>query len=98
SVEARGDELHGIVALPKWLDGALDERKVSATWDRETKTLAGLALVRNPRVSDAALMAAFAVDEAVREGDSAVEAIRTLFAAARHDTPEGQLVMQELHN
>jgi hypothetical protein len=54
-----GDELHGIVALPKWLDAILDERKVSATWDRATKRLAGLALVRNPRVSDAALMAAF---------------------------------------
>jgi hypothetical protein len=54
-----GEELHGIVAIPKWLDSVLDERKVSATWDRATKTLKGLALVRNPRVSDAALMAAF---------------------------------------
>lgn len=97
SVEARGDELHGIVALPKWLDSALDERKVSATWDRATKTLAGLALVRNPRVSDAALMAAFAVDEIVREGLD-LEAIRAIFATSRHDTPEGQQIMQELHN
>lgn len=98
SVEARGDELHGIVALPKWLDSALDERKVSATWDRETKTLAGLALVRNPRVTDAALMAAFAVDEAVRDGDSGVDALKAWFASTRHDTPEGQQIMQELHN
>jgi hypothetical protein len=99
SVEARGDELHGIVALPKWLDSALDQRKVSATWDRATKTLAGLALVRNPRVSDAALMAAFAVDEILHEdGDAAIEALTSWYAAARHDTPEGQQIMQELHN
>lgn len=61
SVEASDDgtELHGIVALPKWLDNVLDERKVSTTWLRDKKILTGLALVRNPRVSDAALMAAF---------------------------------------
>jgi cation transport regulator ChaB len=97
SVETRGDELHGIVALPKWLDAALDERKVSATWDRNTKTLAGLALVRNPRVTDAALMAAFAVDEVLHD-ESALETLAAWFAGTRHDTPEGQQIMQDLHN
>jgi hypothetical protein len=70
-------ELHGIVAIPKWLDDMLPERKVSATWDRQTKTLVGLALVRHPRVQDAALMAAFA--EAKRhdtyEGQSAIQMV-----------------------
>lgn len=57
-----GHALYGDVRLPKWLDDLLEagERKVSCTWDRATKRLTGLALVRNPRISDAALMAAFA--------------------------------------
>lgn len=57
-----GWSLNGTVALPQWLDDAIGDTpcKVSATWDRESKTLQGLALVLNPRVEDAALMAAFA--------------------------------------
>lgn len=57
-----GSTLFGRVKLPKWLDSALgtSQRKVSTTWDRNTKRLKSLALVVNPRVSDAALMAAFA--------------------------------------
>lgn len=70
-------ELHGIVALPKWLDEMLPERKVSATWDRQTKQLVGLALVRHPRVEDAALMAAFAESRRhdTYEGQSALQMI-----------------------
>lgn len=77
-----GQSLHGSVSLPKWLDDALGDtdRKVSATWDRATKTLQGLALVLSPRVPDAALMSAYAA------------------FAARHDTPHGQMAMQELHD
>lgn len=63
AVEAADDgTLYGVTALPKWLDDLLEEgeRKVSATLDRATKRIAGLALVRSPRVTDAALMAAFA--------------------------------------
>jgi hypothetical protein len=45
--EVRGDELHGTVRLPKWLDEALDagKRKVQCRWDRETKRLDGLCFV-----------------------------------------------------
>lgn len=91
-----GWSLQGTVALPKWLDDALEgsERKVSATWDRGTKTLQGLALVRNPRVSDAALMAAFAVEEALQD----TSVLEALFAGNRHSTPEGQMAMQEMHD
>lgn len=58
----KGKELFGAVELPSWLDNLLapEERKVSCTWDRATKKLKALALVRTPRVPDAALMAAFA--------------------------------------
>lgn len=99
-----GWDLLGTVALPKWLDDALEGtgRKVSATWDRATKRLAGLAIVENPRVTDAALMAAFSVNEiAHAEGDEqtqALDALMAYFAAARHDTPSGRMAMQELHD
>lgn len=61
AVEREGRDLLGVVALPAWLDGVLaeGERKVSCTWDRATKRLIGLALVRSPRVPDAALLSAF---------------------------------------
>lgn len=51
----------GTVALPKWLDEALGDaaRRVSLTWNRATKTIAGIALTNTPRVADAALFAAF---------------------------------------
>lgn len=64
-VGADGRTLLGTVAIPKWLDGLLEDsgRKVSCEWDRVTKRLAGLALVNRPRVPDAALMAAFAESE-----------------------------------
>lgn len=57
-----GKTLVGSVALPRWLSDALGSEpvKVSTTWDRLTKKLMGLALVRHPRVSDAALMSAYA--------------------------------------
>lgn len=58
-----GWSLYGTATIPQWLDENLeDNRKVSCTWDKGSKTLKKLALVRNPRVSDAALMAAFAAD------------------------------------
>jgi len=55
-----GWSLYGTVALPPWLDEQLGgECKVSCTWNRDTKHLQKLALVQNPRISDAAIMAAF---------------------------------------
>lgn len=78
-----GASLFGETELASWLDARLtdDERKVSCTWDRERKTLAKLALVRSPRVSDAVLMSAYSD-----------------FAMTRHNTPEGQMAIQEIHD
>lgn len=63
SVEASADgrELHGITHLPRWLDEALGagKRKVSAAFDRLTKTILELSMVENPRIMGAELMAAF---------------------------------------
>lgn len=57
-----GKTLMGKVAIPEWLDKAVGNvpLKVSCTWDRASKKLAKLALVLQPRVSDAAIMSAFA--------------------------------------
>jgi hypothetical protein len=58
--------LQGQVELPGWLDRLLgaSERKLSALWDRATKTLKRVSLVREPRIPDATfnqrLVAAFA--------------------------------------
>ncbi len=72
---ADGWSLIGTVKLPKWLDEQLGDadRKVSATWDRVTKRLNKLALVRNPRVKDAAVMAAFMAHEFSDSVDDASE-------------------------
>jgi len=77
-----GQELYGDVALPVWLDELAGKagRKVSAVWDRATKSLRGLGLVLDPAVPDAALLSAFVT------------------FAKRHDTPHGQMAMQDLHD
>jgi hypothetical protein len=81
AVRARGEEMFGEVAIPAWLDEVCGEDPigVSCEFDRTSKKLVGLALVRSPRVSDAAIFSAYA-------------------EFARHDTPEGQMVMQDLHD
>lgn len=58
-IYASGTSLMGDVCIPQWLDSTLDKRGLSATWDRASKRLVRAALVRTPRVTDAALMAAF---------------------------------------
>lgn len=60
--DADAARLRGEVAVPLWLDEQLagHERRLSCEWDRSTKTLTGLALTTNPRIPEAALMAAFA--------------------------------------
>jgi hypothetical protein len=87
-----GTTLMGDVQLPRWLDSVLEEgnRKVSCTWDRATKQLRKLALVRTPRVSDAALMAAFSAANP--------DADVTDFGRRRHNTPSGQYAVQNLHD
>jgi hypothetical protein len=66
AVEARGRDLFGTVAIPEWLHETVGDKplKVSLEWIRKTKRIAGNALVLNPRVPDAALMAAFSASAA----------------------------------
>ncbi|MGN6810144.1 MAG: hypothetical protein ACTHMP_04660, partial [Thermomicrobiales bacterium] len=82
---ADGWSLYGTVALPQWLDEQLGgECKVSCTWDRNTKTLTKLALVNNPRVPDAAIMAAFAASQRhdTADGQFTLQMIHDLAARA----------------
>jgi hypothetical protein len=83
-VSPDGRTLFGTVALPRWLDSLLNdgERKVSCAFHKLSKRLLKLSLVINPRVNDAALMAAFSSSD----------------FAQRQDTPEGQSVMQMIHD
>jgi hypothetical protein len=91
NIDADGKTLLGTVAMPSWLDALIDdsERKVSCTWDRATKRLTGLALVRNPRIEDAVLMAAFGAADTV--------SIPADFAGKRHSAAD-TADMQTIHD
>jgi len=103
AAEVKGDELHGTVRLPKWLDDVLDagKRKVSCEWDRATKRLRKLSLVPEPRIPDAVLMAAFSAahPEAVPAADPS-DLLGGLVAAftARKRHPTLDRAMQHIHD
>jgi hypothetical protein len=81
AVEARGKDLFGTVAIPRWLHETIGDKplKVSLEWIRKTKRIVGNALVLNPRVPDAALMAAFSADFAgKRHSADDQESIQTI--------------------
>ena len=101
-----GKSLIGTVKFPKWLDKVLStvEKKVSATWDRTTKRLTKLALVRNPRVKDAAIYAAFMANEFADElegttqsefADTMAQLIEEHFGKKTWD---GSEMMQRIHD
>lgn len=60
-VMLKGNVLHGEMAVPRWLHDLFPSQPipVSTTWSRTDKRIIGLALAANPRVSEAAMMAAF---------------------------------------
>jgi hypothetical protein len=81
----------GEALIPAWLDGVLDKdnRRLSAAFCRKTKKMIGCSLVRNPRVSDAALMAAFAASGLPMDG-SVVAQVPGGPAAGSHADPDGK--------
>lgn len=104
-----GYDLIGTARIPKWLDSVLGEgaKKVSATWDRASKTLTKLALVRNPRVADAALMAAFTANETAKNTEFEPllkEILEQWFSKDEnlsdfaHRTWEGKSTLQGIHD
>lgn len=81
-----GEELFGTVKMPKWLhdlnvdeDGNPVPISVSCTWGRDDKKLKKLALVTNPRVSDASIFAAFAENE-IKENPKDTEVANKLLS------------------
>jgi hypothetical protein len=82
--EPDGSKLHGIVKYPRWLNSILPNPKLSATWDRASKKLVGLALVNQPRIADAALFAAFSADQVVR-GKATMDDLEVLMRARFDD-------------
>ena len=83
-MDSNGKDIWGEVALPAWLNSAIGEAKlkVSSTWNKLEKTMAGLALVRNPRVPDAVLMSAFAEFVGKRNNTGDQELIQTMHDSA----------------
>lgn len=72
SVAARGKELFGRVQIPRWLKAAVGDNpiRVSLEWDRHSKRIVGNALVLNPRIPDAQLIAAFTAAQHNRGGST----------------------------
>lgn len=76
--------LLGEVAVPLWLDENLEghEKRLSCEWDRESKTLAGIALCVNPRVEDAALMTAEATFASKHQTSHGVQSLQEIHNAS----------------
>jgi hypothetical protein len=87
-----GETLWGKVGIKKWVDNAMGDlkRTVSCTWDRTTKTLAGLALTTTPRIEEAVLYAAFIADQEGKQTEAVFEGRRN--SANDHKT------IQEIHD
>ena len=100
------ETLRGEVALPLWLDERLKTKAPSLEFDRASKQINGAALTYTPRVSEAALMSAvaeFATSPAAlqglpgRTGNPGPTGVIN-FGVARHNTPEGQVIIQQAHD
>lgn len=75
-----GNDLHGSADVAPWVDGpwTAHGRKVSLVWDRTKKQVVRCGLVLKPRVSDAALMAAFATFAGQRHSASDLADLQTI--------------------
>jgi hypothetical protein len=88
-----GNDIMAEYAIPKWLHDGTQGKPIpmSSEWDLETVTPLGAAMVIEPAVSDAVMMAAFS------SGRVSPDTVAR-FAGTRHNTPEGQTVIQNLHD
>lgn len=104
-----GEELFGTVKIPLWLDDLNDKDQidVSCTWGKEDKLLKKLAFTDNPRVSDAALFAAFTANEVKENPDKTSDSVLTYFNWIVENevkfkdytgTYDGLSVLQGIHN
>lgn len=110
-----GEELYGTAKIPVWLNELnKDEHgndlpfRVSSTIDRKSKKIKKLAIVKNPRVSDAALMAAFTENQIKVNPDpeNVAETVGAFFSWAKDSgkamfadqTYHGKWAMQDVHD
>lgn len=86
-----GKSLFGLTRVPKAVDALIgsDPRRVSLEFDPATKRIRKIALVKNPRIADAELVAAFSAKP--RSGPAMnpiTKAIKSLFGTLQSATPE----------
>lgn len=104
-----GEALYGTAKIPVWLNDLYvkddEEIKVSCTWGREDKSLKKLALVDKPRVSDAALFAAFTKDQIDSNPEKTGESVNAFFAWVvenevdfKDKTWDGDYLIQQVHD
>lgn len=101
-----GNDIMGMFALPKWIDEGTGGKELytSSEWDVTNKRIVKADLVFEPAVKDAVIKAAFAAHpEAERDRQAQFVAAEAAFpgiiaAFERHDTPEGQRALQEIHD
>jgi hypothetical protein len=88
-----GQTLHAKVGISKWVDKAMGDlkRTVSCTWDRTSKTLAGLALTTTPRIQDAVLYSFFIADQEEKQEQEAE------FEGRRNSTADHKTI-QSIHD
>ena len=88
-----GKDIMAECHVPRWLHDVTGGKplKISSEWDGETRRPLGAGLVLNPAVKDAVMMAAFS------EGKTPMDTLLA-FAMTRHNTPEGQMAMQDIHD
>ena len=79
--------LRGEIGLPLWLDERLATKAPSLEFTRANKQICGAALTYTPRVAEAMFSAAVAEF-----------AYTSSFAMTRHNTPDGQMTMQSIHD
>lgn len=97
-----GWSLEGEVEIPTWLDRILaaGERKVSAVWNRDEKQIAGLGLVRDPRIPDAvfeAAFSAFAKRHDTHAGQAALQDLHNLASRYGATCRQGNVGMASAH-
>jgi len=106
-------EFGGEVEVPSWLDGLFPGQPIplSARWDRGTKRLVKVGIVRTPRVDDAAMSAAFAKAEGDKAAADAQDATGVESRTGGREsgngngkmdtskkTPHGQKLLQYIHD
>lgn len=104
-VGSDGYSIFGTVKVPTWLANDVYEgnpMKVSCTWTRGAdKRIEKLAIVNKPRISQAAMFAAFSksgLDEDFEKVETSAESVEIFAEDKKDKTWDGQGTMQQMHD